>query len=152
VVILHHDHLLPLQSSAQVAVGVESKSSVSLFSLPDSFASIAVMGLERNVHREIHVLYPSVDFVAHCLLCNVIEVNPIDGGFDTIAEIHRVDETAHLIRQSGFKFVRDYVSNDISKVGLIEGDRAERSVLLLGEVCIHKAKGSELQNQGKRFF
>ena len=43
VVILHHDHLLPLQSSAQVAVGVESKSSVSLFSLPDSFASIAVI-------------------------------------------------------------------------------------------------------------
>jgi hypothetical protein len=48
--------------------------------------------------------------------------------------------------------VRDYVSNDIGKVGLIECDRAERSVLLLGEVCIHKAKGSEPQNQGKYYF
>ena len=98
------------------------------------------MGLERNINREIHVLYPSVDFVAHCLLCNVIEVNPIDGGFDTIAEIHRVNETANLVSESRLEFVSDNVSNDIGKVGLIEGDRMETTILLLGEVFIHKGK------------
>jgi hypothetical protein len=95
---------------------------------------IAVMGLERNVHREIHVLYPSVDFVTHCFLCNVIEVNPIDGGFDTIAEIHRVDETANLVSESRLEFVSDNIRDNVGQVGLIEGDRTERSVLLLGEV------------------
>ena len=94
------------------------------------FAMMAVMaGSDRNVHRDIHVLYPSVDFVAHCFLCNVIEVNPIDGGFDTIAEIHRVDETANLIRQSRLEFMGDNVRDDVGKVGLIECDRMERTIL-----------------------
>lgn len=95
---------------------------------------MAVMGLQANVHREIHVLNPSVYFVADCIGGNVIEVNPIDGGFDTIAEIHRVDETPNLIRQSGFEFVADNVRDDVGQVGLIEGDRTEGSILLLGEV------------------
>jgi len=106
----------------------------------DAAASLRVHSSDGNVNRYVEVLHTIVDLIAHRFLCHVIDVHAVDGGFDARAKVHGIDESAHLIRQSGFKFVRDYVSNDIGKVGLIERDRAERSVLLLGEVCIHKGK------------
>ncbi len=96
--------------------------------------SVSLMGLERDINRDIQVFHTIVDFIAHCFLCNVIEVNPIEGGFDTIAKIHRIDETPNLVSESRLEFMGDNVRDDVGQVGLIEGDRAERSVLLLGEV------------------
>ncbi len=100
-----------------------------------SCAMIAVMAVSKvNINRDIHVLNPRCYFVTDCIAGNIINVHLINSVPNFVSQVEPIDKTAHLIRQSGFKFVSDNVRDDVGQVGLIECDRAERSVLLLGEV------------------
>ena len=94
--------------------------------------------LERNVHRDIHVLDPCVHFVADRIGGNVIDVHFVNSIANPVGDIDVIDETPNLIRQSRLEFMADNVRDDVGEVGLIEGDRTERTILLLGEVFIHK--------------
>jgi len=89
---------------------------------------------EVNVNRDIHVFNPRCHFVTDCIAGNIINVHLIDSVPHLASEIYFIDETPNLVSESRFEFMGDNVRDNVGQVGLIEGDRAERSVLLLGEV------------------
>lgn len=91
---------------------------------------------EGHSDIDVHILHAVSYLIAHRFAGNVIEVHAVESIINAVAKSDNsaIDETAHLIRQSGFEFMRDDVRDDVCEVGLIEGDRTERTVLLLGEV------------------